>query len=92
MICGHKKNPDRPARKTRQANPVESRTNIVSLSIGAKIKAGKIIYCVGYESATMIPEKFADLISTYAIVSEVEPEMSREYQDLLIWNTADPYI
>lgn len=69
-----------------------SRSNEVILNTGAVIKAKKIIYCVGYESALMIKEKFVDLISTYAIVSEIEPELSRQYKDILIWNTADPYI
>ena len=69
-----------------------SRTNEVTLNTGAAIRCKKIVYCVGYESATMIKEKFVDLISTYAIVSEVAPDVSRKYKDVLIWNTADPYI
>src|SRR5690606_12383920 len=64
----------------------------VILNTGAKINTKKIIYCVGYESTTMIKEKFVDLISTYAIVSETAPRLSRQYKDILIWNTADPYI
>lgn len=69
-----------------------SRTNEVALSTGAIIRCKKIVYCVGYESASMIKEKFVDLISTYAIVSEVAPAVSRKYKDVLIWNTADPYV
>src|SRR5690606_6383160 len=72
-----------------QYNP---RHNLVTLSRGATLKCKKIVYCVGYESDTMIKEKFVDLISTYAIVSEVMFERSRKYKDILIWNTADPYI
>lgn len=64
----------------------------VSLSTGAKIRAGKIVYCVGYESAAMIREKFVDLISTYALVSEVDERSAGRYKDTLIWNTAEPYI
>lgn len=70
----------------------KKRSNEVILSTGAKIKAKKVVYCVGYESAVMIPEKFVDLISTYAVASEVSPELSRKYKDILIWNTADPYL
>ncbi len=62
------------------------------LDTGAIIKTKKIVYCTGYESTSIIKEKFVNLISTYAIVSEVEPEKSLLYKDLLIWNTADPYI
>lgn len=68
-----------------------ARQNEVTLSTGVRIKCKKIVYCVGYESATMIREKFVDLISTYAIVSEVMPKESKRYKDLLLWNTADPY-
>ncbi len=68
------------------------RSNEVLLNTGAKIKTKKIVYCVGYESAAMIKEKFVDLISTYAVVSEVRLELSSRYKDILIWNTSDPYI
>lgn len=68
------------------------RHNLVSLNTGVNIKCKKIVYCVGYESDTMIKEKFVDLISTYAIVSEEMPEVSKKYKDILIWNTAEPYI
>ncbi|HRE50207.1 MAG TPA: FAD-dependent oxidoreductase [Flavitalea sp.] len=68
------------------------RLNEVMLDTGRIIRCRKIVYCVGYESALMIKEKFVDLISTYAIVSEVDPAASRKYKDVLIWNTADPYI
>ncbi|MCJ0743485.1 NAD(P)/FAD-dependent oxidoreductase [Pedobacter montanisoli] len=68
------------------------RSNEAVLNTGAIIRCKKIIYCVGYESATMIKGKFVDLISTYATVSEVEPKASKKYNDLLIWNTDRPYI
>lgn len=68
------------------------RFNEVLLNTGAKIRTKKIVYCVGYESAAMIKEKFVDLISTYAVVSEVHPELSSRYKDILMWNTSDPYI
>ncbi|MFZ4261290.1 NAD(P)/FAD-dependent oxidoreductase [Sphingobacterium sp. HJSM2_6] len=64
----------------------------VSLQTGGKIKAKKIIYCVGFESANMIKEKFVNLLSTYAIVSEINPSMYASYDDLLLWNTSDPYL
>lgn len=68
------------------------RSNEARVHTGAAIRCKKIVYCVGYESAQLIREKFVDLLSTYAIVSEIAPAMSRQYKDLLIWNTADPYI
>lgn len=66
--------------------------NEVILNTGATIKAKKIIYCTGYESADMIKENFVKLISTYAIVSEAKPEKYKKFNNLLVWNTEDPYI
>lgn len=61
-------------------------------STGALIKAKKIIYCVGYESVSMIKEHFVNLLSSYAIISEVNEDLYKKYKDLLIWNTAQPYL
>lgn len=68
------------------------RYNECMLSTGARIKARKVIYCVGYESKSMIKEKFVDLISTYAIVSEIDIQAVKKYEELLIWSTANPYL
>lgn len=65
---------------------------LAEFETGFHIKAKKIIYCVGYESANMIQEKFVDLLSTFAIVSEVDNELNQAYKDVLIWNTSDPYL
>lgn len=79
--------------KTELVNVVTKKThNEGIMHTAAKVKAKKIIYCVGYESANMIKEKFVDLLSTYAIVSEVDTKLSKPYSDMLVWNTADPYI
>lgn len=66
--------------------------NLCTLSTSASIKAKKIIYCVGYESANMIKEKFVNLLSTYAIISEVDKELWKKYKDVLMWNTSSPYL
>jgi glycine/D-amino acid oxidase-like deaminating enzyme len=66
--------------------------NEILLETGAKIKAKKIIYCTGYETVNIIPEKFVDLLSTFAMVSEVNTQINDEFPDILIWDTADPYI
>lgn len=60
-------------------------------STGAVIQAKKVIYCTGYESAAIIPEQFVNLLSSYAVVSEVD-EQYNNYKDLLIWNTEEPYL
>src|SRR5690606_4652845 len=66
--------------------------NLCTLSTSASIKAKRIIYCVGYESANMIKEKFVNLLSTYAIISEVDKEVWKKYKDVLMWNTSSPYL
>ncbi|PUV25514.1 NAD(P)/FAD-dependent oxidoreductase [Sphingobacterium athyrii] len=68
------------------------RSHTAEVSTGATIRAKKIIYCIGYETVGVIPEKFVDLLSTFAIVSEVNPSLYQRYKDLLIWNTSDPYL
>ncbi|CAD7812296.1 Gamma-glutamylputrescine oxidoreductase [Chryseobacterium aquaeductus] len=66
--------------------------NLALTKSGYNIKAKKIIYCVGYESKTMIKEDFVNLKSTFAIVSEVDKEKFRNIENTLVWNTDDPYI
>ncbi|MFZ4861347.1 NAD(P)/FAD-dependent oxidoreductase [Sphingobacterium sp. Mn56C] len=62
------------------------------LSSGHEIMAHKIIYCTGYESTNLIKENFVNLISTYALVSEVEKKKNKSLKELLIWNTSAPYM
>lgn len=59
---------------------------------GNTISAKKIIYCNGFESVEIIKDKFVDLLSTYAIVSEVNENSFVELDDTLFWNTAEPYL
>ncbi|UOE37105.1 NAD(P)/FAD-dependent oxidoreductase [Chryseobacterium oryzae] len=66
--------------------------NLALTTTGHNIKAKKIIYCVGYESSTMIKEHFVDLKSTYAIVSEIDQDKFKNIESTLVWNTDDPYI
>lgn len=66
--------------------------NVCHTSGGFQIKAKKIIYCVGFEGANIIPENIVNLLSSFAIVSEENELLFSKYKDLLIWNTADPYL
>ncbi len=66
--------------------------NEIKLETGAKIKTKKTIFCTGYEATSLIKEKFVDLLSSYAIVSEVNPDIGDQFPDILVWNTANPYI
>lgn len=59
---------------------------------GNTIKAKKVIFCNGFESTEIIKDKFVNLLSTYAIVGEQYEKDHKELNDLLVWNTANPYI
>ena len=57
------------------------------------IKAKKIIYATGYEALKEIDKKIADLHSTYASISEQQNHHTNFWKDdVLIWNTAHPYL
>lgn len=82
---------------------VYDRTKITEVKYGRKgiratteygntIRATKIIYCNGFESTEIIPEKFVDLLSSYAIVSEPFTEKPAKLSETLIWDTGEPYI
>jgi glycine/D-amino acid oxidase-like deaminating enzyme len=59
---------------------------------GNTIKAKKLVYAVGYEVVDFIKDDIVDLLSTYAVVSEQYNEPNFWKDDVLIWNTADPYL
>ncbi|WP_430405330.1 NAD(P)/FAD-dependent oxidoreductase [Fluviicola sp.] len=66
--------------------------NLATTENGSRIRAGKIIYCTGYESAGMIPEKIVSLKSTYALVSEIDPVAFKSIEKTLFWDTDSPYL
>ncbi|MBH2024194.1 MAG: FAD-binding oxidoreductase [Flavobacteriales bacterium] len=66
--------------------------NEVSTTEGFKIKAKKIIYCIGYESKNLIKEDFVQLKSTFAVVSEREKSLPGKLDKMLFWNTDEPYL
>ncbi len=59
---------------------------------GYTIKAKKLVYATGYEVVDFIDKKIVDLLSTYAVVSEQYNERSFWKDEVLIWNTANPYL
>lgn len=59
---------------------------------GFKVKCKKVIFCSGFESLEIIKEKIADLISTFACVSEEGIKINPKLHDVLVWDTNDPYI
>ncbi|TKC55761.1 FAD-binding oxidoreductase [Pedobacter hiemivivus] len=64
----------------------------VLVHTGAEIRAKKIIYCTGYETQGMLPDKIVTLKSTYAIISEKENKHTPWCNKTLFWNTDKPYL
>lgn len=64
----------------------------VILKTGHSIEAKKIVCCTGFESTKLLKEKVADLFYTYATVSEQGIKLNKNIQNILIWNTGDPYL
>lgn len=56
------------------------------------INAQKIVFCTGFESLNLLKEKVADLIYTYATVSEPTQTYNKNLEKILIWDTQDPYL
>ncbi|WP_299390647.1 FAD-binding oxidoreductase [uncultured Gelidibacter sp.] len=68
-----------------------SKDVIIHTEFKKSIKAKKVIFCNGFESTEIIPEKFVDLLSTYAVVGEQKEDDLSHLNTTLFWNTADPY-
>lgn len=58
---------------------------------GATIKAKKLLFAVGYEAKSYLKEKTADLLSTYAMISEPVDKKYIWNEKALLWNTSKPY-
>ena len=60
---------------------------------GLTIKTKKLVYATGYEAVNYIHKKIVDLQSTFACTSVQANEKTKFWKDdVLIWNTADPYL
>ncbi|WP_300566537.1 FAD-binding oxidoreductase [Flavobacterium sp.] len=59
---------------------------------GFILKTKKLIYATGYEVTHFIDEKIVDLKSTYAVISEQYPSNEFWKDNVLLWNTANPYL
>lgn len=65
---------------------------VALLHTGVVIRAKKIIYCTGYETQAMLPEKIVNLKSTYAMISERGDRHVAVCDQTLFWNTDKPYL
>ena len=66
---------------------------LVTTANGIKIKAKKLVYANGYEAVNYIEKKIVSLHSTFATISEQNmPDVNLSKDEVLVWNTADPYL
>ena len=57
------------------------------------VKAKKLVYATGYEAVNFVNKKIVNLNSTYVTISEhTAPGKSFWKDDVLIWNTNNPYL
>jgi glycine/D-amino acid oxidase-like deaminating enzyme len=57
------------------------------------ITANHVVYATGYETTELIKKKIVNLHSTYATISEhLSEEADVLKKDVMLWNTADPYL
>ncbi|MBJ7879948.1 FAD-binding oxidoreductase [Gelidibacter salicanalis] len=68
-----------------------SKDVVIHTEFDNTIKAKKVIFCNGFESTEIIPEKIVNLLSTYAVVGEQNEDDQSHIENTLFWNTADPY-
>ena len=69
------------------------RNVILKTKEGYVIRAKKLVYATGYDVKKYISQPIVKLQSTYAVISEViNLKMPFWANDMLIWNTADPYL
>ena len=59
---------------------------------GYTVDAKKIVFCTGFETMQMFNKKYADIVTTFACVSEQNFNFFETLDNTLIWDTANPYI
>jgi len=60
---------------------------------GCRVVADYLVNSSGYEVVNFIKKGIVDLDSTYAIISEAQPERNQLWSEkVMMWNTDDPYL
>jgi len=65
---------------------------ILKTNEGCIIRADYVINATGYEVINFIGKKVVDLDCTYAIISESQAEKKLLQQNVMMWNTNNPYL
>ena len=66
--------------------------NCIRVRGGWEINTTKMVFATGYETLTLLKDKVADLISTYACISEPLENVPTALRENLFWTTDDPYL
>jgi glycine/D-amino acid oxidase-like deaminating enzyme len=66
--------------------------NDIRIKGGSEINTAKVVFATGYETVTFLKDNVADLVSTYACISEPLENMPASVRDNLFWTTHDPYL
>jgi len=74
-------------KKINFGNPV-----VIITEEGFKVICKRVIFCTGFETFNMFRKRYANIVSTFACVSEQNFNLYDELKDLLIWDTGTPYI
>lgn len=74
-------------KKINYGNPV-----VIITEEGFKVICKRVIFCTGFETLNMFKKRYANVVSTFACVSEQNFNLYDELKDLLIWDTDTPYI
>ena len=59
---------------------------------GHRVECKRVVFCTGYEALSMFREKYAKIKSTFVTVSEQNINLYNDLKDVVIWDTANPYI
>lgn len=59
---------------------------------GYTVDAKKIVFCTGFETMQMFKKKYADIVTTFACVSEQSFNFFETLENTLVWDTDNPYI
>lgn len=65
---------------------------VIETDGGYRLTCKRVVFCTGFETVKMFRKKIADIVTTFALVSEQELNLYDQLKDTLIWDTGDPYI
>ena len=79
--------------RTKMARLEQTRRGVrITTHNGCQISARRAVIAAGFESKTLLNADAGTLKSTYALISEPLPPISRWHQKCLIWESGTPYL